>query len=236
MALPKINTVPEYETTIPSTGKTIRFRPFLVKEQKVLLIALESKNEKEVISAINNTILSCVKDKINIDTLTTYDTEYIFTKIRSKSVGEKTELNVKCEKCDTSNRVEVNFDEIGVTGNQPSEKTIKLNSDYSIKLRHPSYSDINKSSMQKTETQTEKFIESIVMCLDSLIGKEEIIKFKDESKKDVIEFIDNLSGSQLEPIIEFITNIPSLTYDIDFNCVKCSHKNHRTLKGLNDFF
>lgn len=235
MALPKINTAPEYELTIPSSGKTLRFRPFLVKEQKVLLIALESKDEKQVLSAINNTISSCVKDNINLSSLTTYDTEYIFTQIRAKSVGETTKVSSQCEQCSTSNEVTINFENIKMTSNTTADKTVKLNDQYSIKLKHPSYQDVGLY-LSRSETQTQKLIDSIVMCLDSLITEDEIIKFKEETKSDIEDFIDSLTTQQIEEIMQFINDIPTLSLDIDYDCVKCGHHNNITLKGLGDFF
>lgn len=236
MALPKINSTPEYEVVIPSTNKTIRYRPFLIKEQKVLLIALESKDEKQVLSAINNTIKSCVKDNINLSTLTTYDTEYIFTQIRSKSVGEKAKITMQCTSCTTANEVEIDFERIKISGSSPAERTIKLNDDYSIKMRHPSYLDVGGHALINATSQTEKLIESIIICLDSLIGEEDIVKFKDEPRKEVEEFIDNLNSQQMDSLIDFIRNIPTLTYDVDYKCKSCGHENHSTLRGLGDFF
>ncbi len=235
MALPNINTAPEYELIIPSSGKRLRFRPFLVKEQKVLLIALESKDEKQVLSAINNTILSCVKDNIHLSALTTYDTEYIFTQIRAKSVGETTKISSKCTECSTGNEVVINFDNIALSNKTPAEKTLKLNDQYSIKLRHPSYQDLGFGFSEST-TNTQKLIESIIVCLDSLITEDEIIKFKDETKEDIEAFIDNMTAQQIEDIMGFINNVPTLSYDLQYDCVKCGHHNEITLKGLGDFF
>ena len=236
MALPKINSTPEYEVKIPSTGKTVKFRPFLVKEQKVLLIALESKDQKQVINSINSTIVSCVKDKIDLNSLTTYDTEYLFTQIRAKSVGEKTTVNINCKECNTPNEIEINFDDIKVAEGKSSEKIVKINDNYSIKLKYPTYQKLNSYTVHETATQTEQLIESVIACLDSLQSSDEIILFKDEPREEIQEFIDNLSASHLNEIIQFITNIPTLTYDVEFKCEHCSADNKITLKGLADFF
>lgn len=236
MALPKINVAPEYETYIPSSGKPLRFRPFLVKEQKVLLIALESKDEKQILSAINNTIAACVKDNISLSTLTTYDTEYIFTQIRAKSVGEKTKVVSKCSSCSADNELEIDFEKIQLSNKTPSDKTIKLNEQYTIKLRHPSYADLGSHVLVNATSQTQKLIESVVICLDSLITEDEIIKFKDEPREEVEAFVDNLTAGQIEEIVEFISSIPTLSYDLQYKCVKCGTDHNITLKGLGDFF
>lgn len=235
MALPKINTAPEYELVIPSSGKTLKFRPFLIKEQKILLIALESKDEKQVLSAINNTILACVKDNVSLSSLTTYDTEYIFTQIRSKSVGETAKIISQCQECSTSNPVVINFDAITLSNKSPAEKVIKLNDQYSVKLKHPSYQDLG-TGFDPNVSSTQKLIESVIVCLDSLITEDEIIKFKDETKEDVEAFIDNMTAQQLEDIMQFINNVPAISYDLKYDCTKCGHHNEITLKGLGDFF
>ena len=165
MALPKLNNFPEYETIIPSTNKTIKYRPFLVKEQKVLLIAMESQDTKQIINAVTNTILACVKDKISINALTTYDVEYLFTQIRAKAVGEKATINNNCEKCETPNEVSIDLSKVVVNMTEKSSAVIVLSDDIKLTLRHPGYNDISK--MDIGLSNTESMMGLVYACLDS---------------------------------------------------------------------
>ena len=151
MALPRLNETPQYELVIPSTGNTVNYRPFLVKEQKVLLIAYESQDQKQIVTAILNCISSCTDDEIDVSKLSTFDTDYIFTKIRSKSVGESVTVNGKCQSCEHKNEVDINLDNIELVGNiKPS--TVKIRDDILLKMRYPSYYDFvtNEKIMQNS--------------------------------------------------------------------------------------
>ena len=234
MALPKLNNFPEYETIIPSTNKTIKYRPFLVKEQKVLLIAMESQDTKQIINAVTNTILACVKDKISINALTTYDVEYLFTQIRAKAVGEKATINNNCEKCETPNEVSIDLSKVVVNMTEKSSAVIVLSDDVKLTLRHPGYNDISK--MDIGLSNTESMMGLVYACLDSVQTEEENIKISDESVEEIETFVDSLSAPQLEKILEFVKNVPAVTYDIDFDCINCKEHNHTTLRGLNSFF
>ena len=142
MALPKLNDTPKYSVTIPSTQATVRFRPFLVKEEKVLLLAMESDDSNDIILAILDTISACVADNIDVKKLTTYDIEYLFTQIRSKSVGETTTVGIECESCKESNQVTVDINSIQVQGLDKVNYNISLSADMELELNHPTYTDI----------------------------------------------------------------------------------------------
>lgn len=236
MALPKLNDVPKYELVIPSTGKTVSFRPFLVKEQKVLLMALESQDEKQVLNAIVSTITSCLYDNIRFDSLTTFDIEYLFTQIRAKSVGEKSTVNLKCMECEELNEVIIPLDDIKVNmGNV--DKIIKINDKFSIEMKYPKYSAILLAPEEKQgDSFTEAIYEMAVMCLGYLITEEERINFDDEPRESIDGFLENLTANQFEQIMEFVNNIPKLTHDVEYTCDKCNHDNKITLQGIQDFF
>jgi len=237
MALPKLNDVPKYDLVIPSLNETIRFRPFLVKEQKVLMLGYESQNKKEILKAILETIDACVTGEFDLHRLTTYDVDYMFTKIRSKSVGETADIQISCQECQEMNDVKVNLDSIEVKDKKDTN-VVKLTNSISVKLRHPTYSYFMQSStfFEEGRTQADIMMDLIVSCLDSVLTEEEAIKISDESNEEVIAFIDSLSTSQFEIITNWVENMPSLQAEIQFKCTHCDTENTKTLKGLDDFF
>ena len=182
MALPVLNEVPKYELTIPSTQEKVLFRPFLVKEQKILLLAYESKNRKQIVQAMLDTIGACAQT-VDVMKLSTFDVDYIFTQIRAKSVGEKVELNVSCTECNTPNQTTVNLEEI-VVDIPDKNMIVPITNEISIKLKYPNYGYYMASStFFEIETQSEMMTEIVISCLDSVMTEEENISIKDESKE-----------------------------------------------------
>ena len=208
MALPKLNDVPKYELTIPSTGKTITFRPFLVKEQKILLMAMETKDQKQMLQAVSDTIDACLYDKINVRTLATFDIEYIFTQIRAKSVGESTEVSLICSECEHPNPVNINLEEIKVDTSEIIDSLVVLNDQYTVQL----------------------------MSLDKLITEEEQIDFNDETEEEIKGFIESLNNEQFTKIMDYVNSLPTVSHDVDFKCENCGKENKVTMRGLQDFF
>lgn len=234
MALPKINNVPKYTLTIPSSKKQITFRPFLVKEQKVLLIALESQDEDMILKATIDMIESCVEDPINVSKLSTFDVEYIFTQIRAKSVGEKSKVNIACRKCNEFNEVEIDLEQITI--DIPSKNNeIALNEHYTVVMKYPSYSDAMTWKI-KRGTITSTLYESVLMSLDKLKGPDDIVTFADESEQEIQEFLESLTTEQFDKLVTFVNNTPTLKHDVKFTCQHCGEKNNKKLQGLQDFF
>lgn len=233
MALPKLNSTPKYEMVIPSQQKTVRFRPYLVKEEKVLLMAFESQDTIQAMKAIIDTILVCVDDKIKKDELTTFDVEYMFTKLRSKSVGEKSNLNIECSNCKTKNEVSINIDDIEIKLDNPSE-TIELQEDIHVEMGYPSAEVL--MNMKEGISQTEQLIELIVYSLKNIMTEDENITAKDVSISDLRDFVDSMTGDQFKKVSEFVATIPTLTKDIEFECSNCGTENKSTLSGFTDFF
>jgi len=234
MALPKLNDTPKYSVVVPSTKKTVRFRPFLVKEEKVLLLAMESEEDDQVLGAILDTIDACVVDDLDVKTLTTYDIEYLFTKIRGKSVGESTKVKLKCETCETENEVIIPLDDIEVKGDD-ADNIIELQPGMQLEMRHPSYYELkNDDHIQSGETAAASFA-MIRHCLKSIKTEESIINLKDELASEVDEFIESMNTEQFEKIREFVETIPALKHDIVFQC-SCGHENKMELKGMQSFF
>lgn len=235
MALPVLNEAPKYELVIPSTKKKINYRPFLVKEQKILLIAYESQDRKQIVQAMLDTIAACAQN-VDIMKLTTFDVDYIFTQIRSKSVGEKVELNVNCNECSVQNLVTVNLDEIDV--DVPGQNMIvPLTDTISLKLKYPDYGYYMSSpNFFNLETQSELMTEIVISCIDSVMTEEESISIKDEAREEVIKFIDSLSPDQFDKISKFVETLPTVRHNLEFKCVSCGVENSRVLEGLDDFF
>lgn len=235
MALPQLNSTPSYRITIPSLDKKTTFRPFLVKEQKALLIAYETQDKTDMVRAITRTIHACIEEPIE-ETLTTFDVDYLFTQIRAKSVGEVVDLTIKCEECNMSNDISIELDDIQMSQETQSD-IIELTEDVSLKMRYPSYEDfLSNEKLLETESMTESLMELIMVCLDSVLTEEERFSIKDENKEEIVNFIDSMTSDQFERVTEFVQNMPAISKDIEFTCVSCKHENKRTLRGMDDFF
>ena len=233
MALPKLNGNPKYEMMIPSKQEMVRFRPYLVKEEKVLLIAFESQDTTQAMKAIIDTIEVCVDDKIDKKELTTFDVEYMFTKLRSKSVGERSRLNIECKECSEQNEVVVDLDAIELELDNPSEK-IELQDEVFVEMGYPSADVL--MNMKEGLSQTEQLFELIVWSIKNIMTEDENITASDVSKDDLRDFVDSMTGQQFKKVSEFVAKIPTLTQDVEFDCKKCKTNNKHTLSGFTDFF
>ena len=234
MVLPKLNTSPKYEMVIPSSKQTVRYRPYLVKEEKVLLMAFESNDSSQAMNAIIDTILVCVDENIKRETLTTFDVEYMFTQIRSKSVGETSKVNVKCEKCETLNAVTINLAEVELDTPESVNNEIELTPEVSIELSYPSADSL--INIDKEATNAEKILATIVASIDVIKTEEERVSTKDVTKKEVEEFVDGMTGEQFSNLAEYVKDIPTLKENVEFVCENCGHNNSRELVGFTDFF
>lgn len=236
MALPKINTFPWYDIVIPSTNKTVRYRPYNVGEQKTLLVAFESGESNNIAKALLDIVVNCVEDKLDRNSLTTFDVEYMFLQIRSKSVGETSNIVLKCPKCEHDNDIQITVDQIKIDQSKFPERNIKISDEYTLELKFPTYLDIlNDRGMQK-ETVSEILFEMVVQSLDKLHTPDELIRFKDEPDESVREFVNNLTAQQYEPLLEFVNNLPRLRQEVNYECESCGEKDTYTLEGLYDFF
>jgi len=234
MALPSLNATPSYELTVPSTKQKLKFRPFLVKEQKILMLAYESQDKKQIIGAMLDTIKSCI-DGVDVAKLTTFDVDYIFTQLRAKSVGEKIELNIPCEECGTKNLVEINVESIGIEIEE-TEKVVELTPEISVKLKYPSYYDFMNTLDIDNKTQTETIMDIIIACMDSVMTEEENISLRDESKEEIVKFIDSMSTQQFELVSQFVQDMPQMEHTLNIKCISCEHEQETVLRGLDDFF
>lgn len=233
MALPKLNDVVQYEMTIPSSNKKVRFRPFLVKEEKNLMIAMESNDNRSIMHTLLKTLKSCVEDDISVSKLCTFDVEYMFLQIRSKSVGETSKVNMICSGCNKSSEVKINIDDINIEV-PDVEKTVQLTDKISVELDWPTYASLSELNLGQT-TNTEELFKVTAQYFKSINTEEERIDTKDVSSEELQEFIDSMSASQFAKVKDFVEQMPSLKHDIEFECDHCQHHNKITLEGLAGF-
>jgi NAD-dependent dihydropyrimidine dehydrogenase PreA subunit len=235
MGLPTLAT-PKYELTIPSTGQKIEYRPFLVKEEKVLLLANETKDEREQIRAMKQVIENCTFSKVDIDSLASFDIEYLFLKLRSKSVGETIEVGIKCSSCAESCPTTVNINDVEVKFDPKFTNRIKLSETVGVLMRYPNYEDmINLSQIQKSEN-SEDVMAFIAGCIDKIYDDKQVYNTSDFTKEEVVKFMDELSQVGLKKIMAFFENMPVMQKDIKIKCPKCSKESEVTLRGAQSFF
>lgn len=230
MALPVLNDTPRYSMKVPSTGKTIKYRPYLVKEEKVLLMANESKDPNQMMDAIGDTIEACTSNKLKANELSTFDLEYIFIKIRAKSVGEEVKLNLPCESCEERTETSINLDHVVCPVEKP-QTIIEIDDTISVELKWPSYADIVSS-----ENVSDTAINLLISCISAVISDDERIDIQDEPKEQVVNFLESMTSKQFQKLSEFVSNIPSVKHDIIFDCEHCGHNNTIEVKGMQSFF
>ena len=238
MPLPKIAT-PSYELELPSSGKTIKYRPFLVKEEKVLVIAMESEDTKQITNAIKAVLKSCVQTKgIKIEALPTFDIEYLFLNIRGKSVGEELEVNVICpDDGETSVPVMIALEDIQVEKMDGHSPQIKLDSKLMMEMKYPSLDEFIKNNFDfKEENQMDQSFQLIASCIDKIYSDEEVWATADCTKKEVSEFLESMNSSQFKLIEKFFETMPKLQHTITVTNPKTKVKSDVVLEGLASFF
>tara|TARA_B100001113_G_scaffold145528_1_gene119254 strand:- start:433 stop:1152 length:720 start_codon:yes stop_codon:yes gene_type:complete len=238
MPLPKIAT-PTYELELPSTKQTINYRPFLVKEEKLLVLALESEDNKQITTAIKAVIKNCIITKgIKVEKLPTFDIEYLFLNIRGKSVGEEVEVNVICPD-DESTQVPVTIliDDIKVKENEEHTKQVKVDNTLMMEMKYPSLDEFIQSNFDfKEENNMERSFDLIGGCIDKIYNEEEVWSTADCTKKEVKEFLEQMNSSQFKEIEKFFDTMPKLSYEIEVTNPKTKKKSSVVLEGLSSFF
>jgi len=239
MPLPKINT-PTYELELPSTGKKIKYRPFLVREEKILIMALESENMKQITDAIVQILSDCILTKgIKVSDLSTFDIEYLFLNVRAKSVGETVEVNVTCpDDGETTVQVEIAIDDIKVQKNKDHKETIKLDDNLSMKLRYPSLDQFVENNFETNEdvSDVNKSLSMITSCIDMIYDSEESWSASDCSKKELEEFVDQLNTKQFKEIETFFVTMPKLSHTLKVKNPNTKVESEIVLEGLASFF
>ena len=236
MALPKINEHLNFTMTIPSLGKTIKFRPYLVQEEKILLQAFESKDTETCLRAMTDTLEATIdpREKINVSALATFDVEYMFTQVRAKSVGETSTILINCKKCDEQNEYQIDLDELEVA--VPLEMTtIAITDNIRVEMRYPSY-DIMMAQEKEEGDEFSKALEIVANCMVAIHTGNERIDCAGEERAELLEFISSMTTAQLQTLTSFIEDMPALKHDVEFMCQHCTEKNELQLKGLSDFF
>ena len=233
MALPKLNT-PTYELELPSTGEKIKYRPFLVKEQKILMMAQESKDEHEVLNAMTSLVNDCTFGKIDATNSPMFDVEYIFLRIRGKSIGEKVQLNLTCpDDNETQVPYELNLEDVNVTMDEEHTTEIKVNDNVTIHFRYPYLKDM--LGIPSTINETEKSFHILNNCIDSIHYGDDVYNRVDLSDKDVNEFVDQLTTEQFEKVMVFFNTMPRVRHNITIVNPNTKAKSEVVLEGLESF-
>ena len=239
MPLPKINT-PTYELELPSSGKKVKYRPFLVREEKILIMALESQDMKQISSAITDVLKSCILSRgIKIEKLATFDIEYLFLNVRAKSVGETVEVNVTCPDDDeTQVQMEIDIDAIKVQKNPKHEKIIKLDDNLSVEMNYPSFQEFINTNFEFEEdtSQVDKSFDIITSCIGQVFNEEESWSSSDCTKKELQEFIESMNSKQFKDIENFFTTMPKLSHKLKVKNPKTEIESEVVLEGLASFF
>lgn len=246
MALPKL-TVPTYTLTVPSTKKKVKFRPFLSKEEKILMLVKQSNNQDEIMTAMKDVVNVCTFEKLDIEKLALFDIEYIFLQLRAKSIGEVIEVDMKCvnkvkHKDEFTGETEkdcggiipfaINIEDIAVEFGKDHQKVIKLEKDIGVTMRYPSVEDI-----EMIESNKEDDIDIIAALIESIYDKDNVYEVAETKPEEFQAFVDNISSKQIEEIREkFFYTIPVLEHKAKYKCPKCSNEGEYTFRGMQDFF
>ena len=236
MALPKLTT-PTYELEIPSTDEKIKYRPFLVKEEKILMMALETKNESDIVQAVKDIVSSCTFNKVNLDAMPMFDVEYVFLNIRAKSVGEVSSFNVLCpDDGKTYAKCEVNLTDVKVQVEEDHTNKIELGNGIGMIMQYPTINSFAETGI-KTIT-AENMLEVISSCILQIYEEEgkKVYDPKDQTKKELTEFIEQLNTNQFKDVQNFFNTMPRLKHVVKVKNPKTKKESEITLTGLNDFF
>jgi hypothetical protein len=238
MPLPKIST-PTYELELPSTGEEVKYRPFLVREEKVLVIALESEDTKQISNAIKTVIKNCILTKnIKVETLPTFDIEYLFLNIRGKSVGEEIEVNIICpDDGETAVQVKIDLDTVKVQRDETHTNKIKVDPTIMMEMKYPSLDQFIKNNFDfKNDNTMEQSFDMIAACIDKIYTEEEVWSASDVTKKEIIDFLEQMNSSQFKEIETFFETMPKLSHKITVTNPVTQVESEVILEGLASFF
>ena len=237
MPLPKIST-PTYELVLPSSGRKIKYRPFLVKEEKILIIALESQDQKQIANSIKSILSNCILTRgTKVDKLSTFDIEYLFLNVRGKSVGEQIEVMVTCPDDEkTQVPMSINIDSIKVKKSKDHKTDIKLDDQYTLKMRYPSLNEFIKTNFSADEMKVDDTFDLIASCIDQIYSEEESWTQEDCTKKEMVEFLEQLNSSQFKEIETFFETMPKLSHKVKVKNPNTGVESEIVLEGLQNFF
>jgi hypothetical protein len=238
MPLPKIST-PTYELELPSTGKKIKYRPFLVREEKLLVLALESEDTKQISEAIKTVITNCIESKnVKVESLPTFDIEFLFLNIRGKSVGEEIDVNLICpDDRETEVPVQIYIDDIRVKKDEKHTNKIKVDDNVMMEMKYPSLDQFIKNNFDMEEDSAmEKSFDLIVSCVDKIFTEEEVWTSTDVTKKEILDFIEQMNTSQFKELEKFFETMPKLSHTVTVTNPNTKVESDILLEGLASFF
>ena len=239
MPLPKIS-APTYELVLPSSGRKVKYRPFLVKEEKILVIALESEDTKQITNAIKTVISNCILSKgISIEKLATFDIEYLFLNVRAKSVGETVDVNVTCpDDGVTQVPLQIDIDSIKVQKNKKHTNIIKLDDNLSLQMNYPSLTQFIESNFELSgvNSDLEKSLDVIIACIGQVYNEEESWEASECTKKELKEFVEQMNSKQFKEIETFFDTMPKLSHKIKVKNPETEVESEVVLEGLASFF
>ena len=235
MALPKVNT-PTYELVVPSTDEKVKFRPFLVKEEKILLIAMEAQEQSGILNAVKDIVKSCTFDKFDVNRAPIFDIEYIFLNIRAKSVGEVSTVNLRCpDDNETFVQTEIDLTKVNVQITKGHTNKIELTDEMGMILQYPTLDSFTDST---TVINASNMLDVIASCVSQIYDKkgEDVYDAKDSTKQEIVDFLESLNSKQFLEIQKFFDTMPKLTHTVTIENPETKVKSDITLTGLNDFF
>ena len=238
MPLPTIVT-PTYELELPSTGKKVKYRPFLVKEEKLLVLALESEDTKQITTGIRTVLKNCIQTRgVKVESLPTFDIEYLFLNIRGKSVGEEIEVNlIAPDDGETQVPVTINIDDIKIQKDESHTNKVKLDAQLVMEMKYPSLDEFIKNNFDFNDTVgMDQSFELIASCIDKIYNEEEVWSSADCTKKEMKDFLEQMNSLQFKEIETFFTTMPKLSHNITFTNPKTKVENTVVLEGLSSFF
>lgn len=237
MALPKINSAPKYTMTIPSTGKEVGFRPFLVKEEKILMMAMETGDQSGTLNAILETLKSCISGEVDEKKLAAYDVEYMFLQLRSKSVGETSTVALPCSNCKETTPVKIQLDTIEVKKDDTVDEVVKLTDNISVKMKYPSFHDLLGAGIDPEKmNEVDTIFKILTRCIDGVMTDDEFHPAQDETEEELQEFLESLNSEQFSNVRKFVEAIPQLKTNIEFKCEHCGTENNQEISGIANFF
>lgn len=237
MTIPIVAT-PTYELKLPSSEKVIKYRPFLVKEEKMLLLAMETKDPAQIQSTAKKVILDCTYGSVDVETCPPFDLEYIMLQLRIRSIGEKITVSMKCSKCETPTAMEIDLTKVNVTKSENHSTTIKLTDNMGVVMRYPTMTDsaLQEENNKEQKQEINKSIEIIASCIEAIYHKESVYDTSKYTKQEVIDFVESLSQNMFQKIANFFQEMPSIKHDVNFACTKCGENNKYIMRGIQDFF
>jgi DNA-directed RNA polymerase subunit M/transcription elongation factor TFIIS len=237
MSLPIVLNTAKYEVELPISKKKVEYRPYLVKEEKQLMMAMESQDPAVIMKTVQDIIEACTFDKIKAKNLPTAELELLFLKLRTKSVGETTKVGYKCTSCETVNELTVNLEEAQIDfGDKQLDTKIMLTETVGVMLKYPTTEVINRLLSEKQQGDIKNTFSLIGSCVEMIFDAENVYEAKNLEQKEIDTFIESLSSKQFEKIKEFFESTPKLRKDVSFTCEKCGHHNPLVLEGLQAFF